>query len=541
MALGLFGKKPEKIKAIRPEERPQAAEKETRTDKEQEIKIELLKEEINALKEMNSATNERISHLNETIGEIKEMSLNTERDSKTLSLKAEQALTIIKETEPEKISAKLEKFDQKIEKQQELLNQFKEMLNATQAKQKEISEKMSIIKGAESLLNLNTEVREELMNIKKIQAKTERDADRVESIYINYQKEFSELSDIKNKEDSIEKLQKDMVREIDDNKIKMQALAEKKSIEALKADFNAVTGKLNKLDKISSDMQKSKEKIEYLIKNFETEFSDFSKFKEQIADYSELKTDCSELKTDYSELKEQIADYAGLKEQIELLEQEINELKSEIKQPVYAPAQEFHVPSVEKFPRKLQKHVKKAKMQPAYEFTQPAPEPTFSPQRVISIPPQRVISIPSQLKPKLISITKSQPIPKNIRIPRREAEPVSFAWRLSQPHEGSIFEEIKSEKIGTPLKQREAVSDNTTQRMAIENSLSLIADADAKTVYPFLLQIERALYGLKQKNALPQNWVPSVLAGLQKLREVHGLDSLISWEIAQSMGRIKNI
>jgi hypothetical protein len=448
-----------KKEVINVEEKPQNAEKETKVDQKLEITLELLKEEINALKERGNATEERISRENESIGEIKEMSMNTEKESKELSIKAEQAISIIKETKPEEIYGRLEKFDQKLEKQKEVLGQFKSMITALEERQKEITSKMAIIKGAETLMKLNDEIRDELMNVKKVEAKIERDADRVESIYLTYQKEFSDLSDIKSRGESIEKLQKEMVKEIDDTKVRMQSLAEKKKLESFRTDLDKVIVRLDSMQKISDTIKKSGEKVEHLITGFETEYDD-----------------------------------------PQVLKQKIEEFDRRI--------------------RKLEP-VQHEKLFPPQE--QPAPAAAES-------TPEQPVAQP-QLTPAYAAMIEAQTVPDTL----------GLNWRLTPPKHTSIFDDVRAEKHGEFPSQKEKTDEFGIHRLEIENSLSLIGDGKSKTVYPFLLKIERALYSLKQNNALSKNMVLIVLANLQRLREVYGPNSVISAEITGSMNRIRNI
>jgi hypothetical protein len=120
-------------------------------------------------------------------------------------------------------------------------------------------------------------------------------------------------------------------------------------------------------------------------------------------------------------------------------------------------------------------------------------------------------------------------------------DPLGLSWRLTPPKHTSIFDEVRAEKHGEFPTQKEKTDDFEIHRLEIENSLSLIRDGKSKTVGPFLLKIERALYDLKQNNALSKNTVLIVLANLQRLREVYGPNSVISAEITGSMNRIRNI
>lgn len=248
-------------------------EKREEEPKETEIKIDLLREQINAIREMSRAVDERLSRLNESIGEVREMSMNTEKDFRELELKTDKALTIIQETEPEKINAKMERTNAVMEKQQGRLDELKSVMDVIREKQVEISKKFALIQGAETLIQLNNEIREELVNLKKLSAKTERDADRVESIYVNYQKEFAEINAMKDRAESIEKLQRDIVKEIDEVRAKMQTFVDRKTLEDVKKTQEDVIKKIELMNKISAEVSMNRDKAEVLVNQLKEKLS----------------------------------------------------------------------------------------------------------------------------------------------------------------------------------------------------------------------------------------------------------------------------
>jgi len=206
--------------------------------------VELLKAQIEAIKEKDKLNEERLSRFSEQIGEIRAMALDTEKFVKSLETKAEKAITIVSEVEPEKLSSEVRKLQTLIEKQNNTLEKHKALIDGLTENLKEVNKVVKNIKGTESLIKMNEEIREELINIKKIEALTERNADKAENIMINLQKQFSELAKLPSDFENVQKSQQNLIKELDALKAKQDTLVEKRSFEPFKEELK------NKIDQI---------------------------------------------------------------------------------------------------------------------------------------------------------------------------------------------------------------------------------------------------------------------------------------------------
>jgi uncharacterized phage infection (PIP) family protein YhgE len=128
---------------------------------------------------------------------------------------------------------------------------------------KDMRNKISIFKGMEQIVKLNEEVKEELMGIRKINAMVERHADKVETIFSEMQKRFSDFERFNDTVKDLDKSFKQISSDFDSIKIKMTDLASKKELENLVSkvnDFENHTS--NVLNLINKKFNKLKEDLE---------------------------------------------------------------------------------------------------------------------------------------------------------------------------------------------------------------------------------------------------------------------------------------
>jgi len=130
---------------------------------------------------------------------------------------------------------------------------------------------MDFYKGVEQIAKMNEEVKKELINIKKTESVIERHSNKVESIFIEVEKKYSELdkfTDVtKDLQRGFEKIQDDTNK----LRVKVQNSAEKKEVVSLIAKFNDfekhTSNLINLLDQKSKSMMDEIHKEAERIKN----------------------------------------------------------------------------------------------------------------------------------------------------------------------------------------------------------------------------------------------------------------------------------
>jgi len=229
--------------------------------------LEKLKAQFTTFYELQKTSGERFSNITEQIGGLRSMLIERDKDSQHLEAKATQAIDLVKSVQPDKFLVELRKMDSKIEALKANLESNENVIKNTINELKDMRNKMAVFKGMEQVIKMNEDVKAELLGIKKVQAMIERHADKVETIFSEMQKKFSDFIRVTDMVKDLDKSFKVISSDFDSIKIKITDFGTKKQIENLVVkfdDFEKYVGSIVTL------INKKFEKLE---KNFTTEFN----------------------------------------------------------------------------------------------------------------------------------------------------------------------------------------------------------------------------------------------------------------------------
>lgn len=234
------------------------------------VEITKLKAQLEGLNEQRKATNERFSRNSEEVGELRGMIIETNKAVSRIEAASTKAIDLVESVKPEELMMEVRKLDSKIEALKANLESNETMSSDIMKEVKGMRRKMDFYKGVEQIAKMNEEVKKELIDIKKTESIIERHSNKVESIFIEVEKKYSEL-------DKFTDVTKDLKREFekiqdDTNKlrVKVQNSAEKKEVVSLIAKFNDfekhTSNLINLLDQKSKstmdEIHKTSEKIQ---------------------------------------------------------------------------------------------------------------------------------------------------------------------------------------------------------------------------------------------------------------------------------------
>jgi len=243
--------------------------------------LDKLKAQFTTFYEMNKASTERFTRINEQVGELRTMILERDKDGKMLEAKATQAIDMVQTVQPDKLMIELRKGDAKIEGLRANLESNEVIINNAISELKSMRNKIQTFTGIEQVVKLNEEVKGELMEIRKMSATVERHGDKVETIFSEMQKRFSDFSKFSDTLKDLDKEVKQIASDSDNVKVRISGFSDKKEIEDLITKFNnfekhvsgimtLVNRKFESLEKDFADKFGEKiEKIGKLIKGFE--------------------------------------------------------------------------------------------------------------------------------------------------------------------------------------------------------------------------------------------------------------------------------
>ena len=244
--------------------------------------VEKLKAQFKTFYEMQKASNERFTLINEQIGELRAMILDRDKDSKLLEAKATQAIDLVESVQPDKLLMELKKTENKIEILKSPIQTNEVILNNTILELKEMRTKINAFKGIEEAMKLGEEVKKGWMENKKIDASITKHSSKVEMIYSEMWKDFTEFKKFSSIVSDLDKSLKQLSSELDSVKVKMPSFSSKKETENLIIRFetfekhvDSVISALNsKIIYFEQDFNKNFDektaKTTKLIKGFET-------------------------------------------------------------------------------------------------------------------------------------------------------------------------------------------------------------------------------------------------------------------------------
>ncbi|MBD3163946.1 hypothetical protein GF323_01990 [Candidatus Woesearchaeota archaeon] len=239
------------------DEKPLIPEDASLAQKVNLIGIELTKINANleSFKETRKSTSERFSLMNEQIGELRGQIMDANKTMGTIEVKATKAADLVESVQPDKMMISLQKTDGKIEGVKAGLEAKDAMMKNIMEQLKGIRNQMSLFKGVEQIIKLNEEVKDEIMNAKKIVAMVERHADKVENVFVESQKSFEEFNRFAS---SLESIKAD-IKELQN---KLGKVETKQGVFLKKKDFDDKFSKIEQNDKHMRNLVKKLEKLD---------------------------------------------------------------------------------------------------------------------------------------------------------------------------------------------------------------------------------------------------------------------------------------
>lgn len=236
------------------------------------VEVTKIKAQLEGLNEARQAVNERFSRINESIGEMRGMILDTNKAVGNTEASATKAIDLVESVKPDTLMMEVRKQDSKIESLKANIESNESLMKDVMSEVKEMRKKMDFYKGVEQVIKLNNEIKQELIDIKKIEGNIERHSNKVESIFIEVEKKFSDFDQYgdvaKDLKRGFEKLQGD----VDKLRVKEEDKADKKELMKFITKFNDfekhTTNIINLLDERSkSSIEEMKDTFNKLVED----------------------------------------------------------------------------------------------------------------------------------------------------------------------------------------------------------------------------------------------------------------------------------
>jgi len=224
-----------------------------------DAEITKIKGVLDSMQEMRKSSQERFSTMNEQIGEIRGELMDAKKNMSMIEVKAIKAADLVESVHPDKLLIQVQKEDGKIEGLRGMLEAKDEIIKNVRDQLKELKQQMKLFRGIEQVIKLNEEVKDELMNMKKIAASVQQHADKVDNIFVESQKTYQEFSRFQDQIDTANDKISQLTSRTDGLESTQKSFVKKRDFEKRLAQIERFDKKMKKVLKNSEKYYKGME------------------------------------------------------------------------------------------------------------------------------------------------------------------------------------------------------------------------------------------------------------------------------------------
>lgn len=214
--------------------------------------LDKLKVSVESFGEVRKGLTERLTGLNEQIGELRAMILDRDRTIQEIELKAIKASDLVESVQPDKLMIQVQKEDAKFEALKANLEGNEAIMDRIMEELKEMRKKLEFFRGVDEIIKLEEEVKKELIEIKKVEASTHVNADKVDTIYAELRKKFKEIDLFSDSLKELKVTSEQNAKDVDSIKTKISGLASKDELDRLVQKVQRYIEALQEINKTSS-------------------------------------------------------------------------------------------------------------------------------------------------------------------------------------------------------------------------------------------------------------------------------------------------
>ncbi|MFA5857108.1 MAG: hypothetical protein WC867_07125 [Candidatus Pacearchaeota archaeon] len=214
--------------------------------------IDRLKASVESFNEVRKSFTERFSRTSEQIGELRAMILERDKSIQEIELKSIKAYDLVESVHPEKIMTEVQKQDAKSEALKANLEGNEAIMGRIMEELKETKRKIEFFRGIEEIVKLSEEIKQELIEIKKIESRISINTDKVDTIYSEVRKKFQDIDTFNSELQEMKVLQEQSSKDVNFLKDKVSNMVEKEELNNLVNKVQRYIDTLKELEKNSS-------------------------------------------------------------------------------------------------------------------------------------------------------------------------------------------------------------------------------------------------------------------------------------------------
>ncbi|MBR9677146.1 hypothetical protein GOV04_03325 [Candidatus Woesearchaeota archaeon] len=245
-----------------------------------DIELTKIKAQLESFGEIRKANSERFSRIGEQVGELRGMIMDTNKAVGGIEVKATKSSDLVSSVQPEKLMIAVRKSEGKVEALHANIESNETMMKNIMEELKKMRHQMNVFRGIDQIVKLADDIKKEVLNMQRIEGTVDRHADKVETIFIEFNKRFSDFDKFN---DSLKDLNKSFQR-IQNDFDKMKVTANEKSD---KKEVVSLVNKFNDFEKHTTNILKL---IDKKAKRTDKELDDkFDQLQEQLSDKFDVK------------------------------------------------------------------------------------------------------------------------------------------------------------------------------------------------------------------------------------------------------------
>lgn len=232
-----------------------------------DIQLTKMQAQIDSFAEIRKANSETFSRFQEQIGEVRGMITDTSKQIGSLEAKSTKAADLVESVQPEKLMIEVRKMDGKVEALRANIESNESMMQDIMKSLKEMRTQMNFYKGVEQVSKMMEEVKKEMIEIKRVEANTKRNADRIDTMFLDFNKKYTDFAKFDEVVKALDKTTKEIQTDFDKSKVTMANKAEKKEFTNLLDKFNEFEKHTNNILRLLDE--RSKHTKEDMLESFE--------------------------------------------------------------------------------------------------------------------------------------------------------------------------------------------------------------------------------------------------------------------------------
>ena len=202
------------------------------------MNIEKLNAKVEALREVKFQSDERLKELAESVGELRSMSFQRENAVTELESKIGSLDETVNNIKPETVMKKLEERDRQLEDFSVKLEKLETLGKDMVEQMREVQKVISTIRSVSEVMNTSKDLTMKVRKIEDLKNSVERLSTKTEKIFYEMDKRLTDFTLFKAKVNQMEEMTKELLKAVDQNKIKIEEAPSKDELNEIRVSVN---------------------------------------------------------------------------------------------------------------------------------------------------------------------------------------------------------------------------------------------------------------------------------------------------------------